>query len=365
MITPDAEAFPEVFLVGHRYSHHAGHSGYDGFARYVGRRLRPPVGFRFLRFPRFPLLGWRIDQALGAILRRRCYSVGLLLTEVAAAKHMLFHPGALYHVLYGDTDLWLLGTVRRGLRVRVVATFHEPIEALEWLRIDASLIRRLDAIIIVSESQRPYFVDKIDPNRIFLVPHGVDTEFFRPDSASTQDGFLTVGGHLRDFETLSVAIEIVRGARPDVRFIAVGTKHGHEGRPFDHPQVEFLEGVDDADLLRLYRCARAAVFSFKQSTANNSILEGMAAGLPIVCTDVGGVREYVGDAGILCRPRDPNALGQAMLDILEQPIAARAMGRRARQRALAFEFSSVAERHRAVYRAVARGLRMDLSTTIP
>jgi glycosyltransferase involved in cell wall biosynthesis len=345
----------EVFLVGRRYAHHATHSGYEGFSRYLGRQLAPPVAFRSLYFRWFPLLGWRIDQTIAKIMRRRCYSLALLLTELGAAKHLTTHRNAVYHVLYGDTGLTVLGRIGRLLRVPVVATFHEPIVAIEWLRIDRALLRTLDAVVLVSESQRAYFAGKIDNARIHVVPHGVDTEFFCPDAEPVEPQVVTVGSHFRDFETLSAAIDLVLKARPEVRFIAVGARNDHESGAFQHPRVQFVDGIDDEGLLDLYRRSQAAVFSFKESTANNSVLEAMATGVPVLCTAVGGTREYLGDAGLLCPPREPTALAESLLRVLGDRALARALGARARERASEFDYRRVADLHRAVYARVIQG----------
>ena len=58
-----------VFLVGNRYGHHARHSGYEGFQRYLGNPLKPPLGFRFLKVKNFPMLGWRIDWTFQGCLK--------------------------------------------------------------------------------------------------------------------------------------------------------------------------------------------------------------------------------------------------------------------------------------------------------
>src|SRR5262245_37544345 len=143
-----------VFLVGPRYRHHAGHSGYEGFARYCGRWLRAPVKTRFLaerlgKYPRVRDFAHRIDLLMAKLSGRPLYTAGILLIEMGAALHMLGHRRSLYHVLYGDTDFWLLGYVSRLTGNRLVASFHEPEPGLEWLAID-KVARRLDAVIVVA-----------------------------------------------------------------------------------------------------------------------------------------------------------------------------------------------------------------------
>ena len=123
---------------------------------------------------------------------------------------MAFHRRSLYHALYGDTDVWLLGYFRRLTGTRLVATFHEPLPQLEWFQVDR-IVRNLDAAILVSESQRPYFEKLLPSERIFVHPHGVDTNFFKPaENATAEPVCITVGAHLRYFETLSAVMTLVR-----------------------------------------------------------------------------------------------------------------------------------------------------------
>jgi glycosyltransferase involved in cell wall biosynthesis len=346
----------EVYLVGPRYKHYAAHSGYESISRYCGMQLKSPVKYRFLsgRLGKYRLigdLGWRIDEAVTALARRRLYSLGILLIEAAAGLHMLTHRKSLYHVFYGETDVWLLRYVKRLTGNRLVATFHDPRSRLEWLGADKTA-RDLDAVILVSESQREYFAEFLSPERIFVVPHGVDTDFFQPsDKLSNEPVCVTVGNTLRDFETLKSAIDLILESDPGVRFIAVGAlRPGGNKSVLRSERVEFLDNLNDEELLGVYQNSRTAIFSFQNATANNAVLEAMACGLPIVATDVGGVREYVGnEASILCKPQNAKALADGVLRILNDSSLATRMSQKSRARALQFDYRVVAKHMRKVY----------------
>ena len=83
-----------------------------------------------------------------------------------------------------------------------------------------------------------------------------------------------------------------------------------------------------------------------------SIMEAMAAGLPVVATEVGGVPELVvdGRTGLLVPPKDPDALAEAILECIREKGRAEEMGRRGRERVRApFPLSRMIREHEALY----------------
>ena len=80
----------------------------------------------------------------------------------------------------------------------------------------------------------------------------------------------------------------------------------------------------------------------------------MAMEKPVVATDVGGLRELVSDCGVLVPAKDPRALAEAMLAVMERPAEERAaMGHAARARILEyFSMDAKADEWDALYRSV-------------
>ena len=102
-----------------------------------------------------------------------------------------------------------------------------------------------------------------------------------------------------------------------------------------------------------FRRRTSPSFSFEDATANNALLEAMSSGLPIVATDVGGIREYVGeDAGILCPRKDPRALADGILTLLDDAVTREKMANASRSKALLLDFRVVADRMREIYTRV-------------
>jgi glycosyltransferase involved in cell wall biosynthesis len=266
---------------------------------------------------------------------------------------MLLRKNCLFHMLYADSDLWLLRRANKLTGNRLVASFHQPASDLRALNVVDRVTKHLDAVILVSEAQRAYFEEFLPPERIFVVHHGVDTDFFRP-AAEADDApiCITVGSHLRDFETLRQAIQLIWAANPRMRFIAVGTRSDKKSYfpELNDNRITFLERISDDELLRVYQTAKVALFAFKDATANNAMLEAMACGLPIVATDIGGIGEYITDgSGLLCPPQDAQALASATLRLLGETDLHQTMSEASRKRALRLDFRIVAANMSEIY----------------
>ena len=117
---------------------------------------------------------------------------------------------------------------------------------------------------------------------------------------------------------------------------------------FDH--VHF-HGMRE-DVPKLLDSANLFVLSSVSEGISLTLLEAMAAGLPIVATDVGGNREVVEDGltGCLVPSRDPQALAAAILRLCSNREEAREMGKRGRQRAAQyFSIDSMVKAYEELY----------------
>jgi glycosyltransferase involved in cell wall biosynthesis len=121
-------------------------------------------------------------------------------------------------------------------------------------------------------------------------------------------------------------------------------------------RVRWLGLRDDApDLLA---ASDLGILASHEEGFSNSVLEGMAAGLAMIVTDVGGNAEAVqhGISGWVVPPRDPEALGAAILTLAHAPGSRRRLGEAARARvAEAFTLEACVARYRCFYALVAGG----------
>ena len=203
------------------------------------------------------------------------------------------------------------------------------------------------------------------------VPKGVDTDRFRPDGADLRASLGLAGkrvalvvSRMVPIKNVALAIDAMGGAAPDcphLVLVIVGdgplratlearvTSLGLGGR------VIFAGRVDHNRVPEWYRSADLLVLPSAFDNSPNVVLEAMATGLPVVATDVGGLREYVapGVNGDLVPPRDPRALASAMVRYARDTDLARRCGRRNRDDAVSrYSWAESARVLRGVYERV-------------
>lgn len=343
---------PEAVLVSLRLGGHAGASGYDRLQEYLDCRL--------IRSPeRWSLVQRIVTRALRSVTKRsgsQWYHRSSLISEISAARSWMRDERQVFHFLYGENSYRYLGLMKSiAPGNRIICTYHTP--AIKFLQIvkNRRHVERLDAIIVMSTVQADFFSGIVGRERVFFVPHGVDVDYFSPaEKRSKQEDFFTcvfVGSHLRDVATLAEAARIL-STKPEVRFVVVT-------RPENHAiftglgNVEIRSGISDEQLLDLYRKSDILVLPLLDATANNSLLEAMACGLPILTTDLRGVRDYVSkDCALLVPLKDARRLADAIVDLRGDEAARLRMAQASRGRALDLSWRNVAEQTVKIYRAV-------------
>ncbi len=349
---PADRLLQQVRYVPRRIDHHAGHSGYD--------ILFPHMGLKQARSPALAWIGGHLPKALAWRLwnmrPQGTNQVGLS-AELGAARWARGGKHRLCHFIYGE-DTFFYTPLWRSAHNIMLATFHfEPARLLQ--RVSPSAVKALDAVVVVGSNQRDYFERLLPADRIFVVPHHVDTDFFSPPTAPRPDAppvvrAIFVGLGNRDFDTLSGLIERTSTNRIPIQFDLVLPSPSVYERFSRHPNTRCHAGLSDQQLLELYRGADIGVMPVIDCTANNGLLEMMATGLAVVVTDIGAVRDYVNHAGaLLVPPNDPEVFANALQQLAADGLSRRRFGLANRQRAEAeFSLAISGARMRAVYEAV-------------
>jgi len=246
----------------------------------------------------------------------------------------------------------------------------------------------VDHMTIISEAAADRFVnERIVPRELLTcVPNGVDTERFRQVAPETREALRSsIGVHDR-FVWLAVGrFEIAKDypnmlhafaqvCQRDSNAVLLLVGHGSLQQETESlaqslglgDRIRFL-GVR-SDVPEIMAAADGYVMSSAWEGMPIALLEAAAAGLPIVATRVGGNHEVVrdGESGFLVPHRDAEALGQAMLRLMEQtPERRRDMGERGREHVrVHYGLGRVVERWQDLYRQVSVRKGLNLAPTL-
>lgn len=283
-----------------------------------------------------------------------------LMPEILAIPFNATGSGRLCHFIYGE-DTFFYTPWWRKPNNKLMATYHYPPNRL-LTRVNPAVVAHLDAVVVVSTSQKPYFEQLLDSDHVHFIPHHVDAEFFSPSTqnefAQGADRVVVVGGILRDHGLLEQVIERCQSDLDrQVHFDLVIPKTEHE-RFTRFSNCTVHSGISDEALRQLYRNARLGFMPLLDCTANNAILEMMACGTPLVTSDVGGIRDYLDEKGaVFYDLKDPlPRVIESIYSLLDDPESAVKKGAWNRFRVeREFAIPVIAERFDALYRLVAEG----------
>jgi glycosyltransferase involved in cell wall biosynthesis len=184
----------------------------------------------------------------------------------------------------------------------------------------------------------------VRPERLVVIPNGLDTARFTPLARSADHGRLRVFGTVANLRPEKGLADLVRAAAflrdryPDLRVVIWGegplrpnlealvTSLGLDGL------VQFPGHAHRAEEALL--AMDAFVLPSLSESCSNSLMEAMAVGLPVIASNAGGNPELVvdGGSGVLVPPGEPARLAQAMARLMDNPAAAAALGAHAAQR---------------------------------
>lgn len=255
-----------------------------------------------------------------------------------------------------------------------VATFHaysgwSP--AYEFgRRMLQRFARRLHGRIAVSAAAR-HFIGRYFPGDYKVIPNGVDLRQYRDVApfARWRDGvpnilFLGRFESRKGLMHLLRAYRIVRREGHACRLLVVGSgpQEGEAKRYIATRRlsgVELLGRVSDHDKARAFATADIFVSpATGQESFGIVLLEAMASGVPIVCSDIHGYKGVVrrDEQALLVPPKDSDALAEAIIVLLRDPARRAAMGESGRQRAIQFGWEAITAKVDDYYGFVIRRL---------
>jgi len=231
---------------------------------------------------------------------------------------------------------------------------------------------RATRIITCSEHTKSDLVRHygVPPDRVVVMPYGVDDRFFRIDRRDAQESvrtryqglekFILFVGALQPRKNVIRLIEAFHWLRASSdlshKLVIVGKKkylyeqirstvreRGLED------EIVFSGHVSEDDLLSFYGAADLLVFPSLFEGFGLPPLEAMACGTPVVCSHVTSLPEVVGDAALLVDPHDTQGIGRAMLQVLTDANLRRQLIAKGLEQSRLFRWENTARRTLEVY----------------
>lgn len=328
--------------------------------------------------PQRTWLDARTNPALDGNLPQRAYwQTRTLAREAAGVVEVLLVPGGTYRGAFRPFVAMfrnMLPFADRERRRYGLSAMRAKLELLQYTQL--STFRRADGVIVLTEHARDVLsgLTNIPRQRIAVIPHGVDPTLLRPPRPQHPLEAFSVE---RPFRLLYVskvdlykhqwmvaeAVAVLRSEGLPIQLRLVGPAYGPAARRLaatldvlDPPRthVRYEAGVDRQDLPDLYASADAFVFASTCENLPNILIEAMATGLPIACSNRRPMPDVLGPVAFYFDPESRESTVTALRALVTDPKARERAAEAAYFRALRFSWERCARETLAFVRQMAR-----------
>jgi phosphatidyl-myo-inositol alpha-mannosyltransferase len=263
-------------------------------------------------------------------------------------------------------------------RVPVVATAHAYLDRSRAMELAAPVLRRVwsrvSIGVAVSHAAATFLRRALPEVALEIVPNGVDVGAFADAEprADLLPGRRIAWAHRLDpqkgFFVAVAAFAKVLAEVPDAVLLVAGDGRDREAlrllTPSARERVHMFGPVANDRLPAIHAgCDVFVAPAVAQESFGVSLVEAMAAGLPVVASDIPGYREVLTDGveGLLVPPREPEAVAAGLVRILRDPQLAARLGGAGRERARTFDWPTVVDRLEELYGRAIEGAGYDRS----
>lgn len=293
----------QFIFIRETYPHMGLHSGYDLLFKNIERIIGNQYSIWFSKKKDSYIIDKLLNKISFKYIKTKTpfYSKFGLRSEIKAIAKCFFKKKqiSIIHISNIEDCYGLL--TNKGIKslirpVKIIGTTHQP---ASWWRLNCrpNIVSNLDALIVLSEVEKNFFEPYL-PNKVFVIPHGVDHFFFTPDPSKKKEFRCIFSGQwLRDMDMLFDLIEKAISIRPNLKFDIIYPSNVRDNprifRIARYKQVHWYSNVTDLELRDLYQKASILIMPLLDCTANNALLEAMSSGLPVITNNIAALKTYL------------------------------------------------------------------------
>ncbi|UCD34330.1 MAG: glycosyltransferase [Nitrospiraceae bacterium] len=230
------------------------------------------------------------------------------------------------------------------------------------------LAYRTDRLVAVSGAVAQDITahDRVHANKITVIRNGIDLSLFnvplskrecRKMLGLPEEGIIVgATGRLSKEKNHMLLIEAVKRLPQDVKGVLVGDgplrkdlERAGAGKFYFLGQLEYNLIPVSLKALDIY------CFPSLWEGMPSALAEAMAAGLPVIASDISSHRELLGDAGMYVPSGDTDALTGALKRLIDDPPAGDSLGRKAKERAQMFSIENTVRAYEGLFEGIIRG----------
>jgi glycosyltransferase involved in cell wall biosynthesis len=346
-------------------------AGVKNYLYYWITHLRRQAGRDTIRtFPHLPRLGALDHEASIAGRMRTVWGLGTLALsnytplpalDWATRGADVFHATVLARnpprhcrltATIHDMTAWTMPELHPASNKRAEASF-------------ADLARRADRLIAVSQCTKDDAVRvlNLDPEKITVIHSGVADAFFDPPRVDLREKYglpkpyVLYIGTIEPRKNLDTLVDAYEALPPDIReshdlVIAGPMGWASEATRAKVSRARRLGYIPESDLAPLTAAATVFAYPSLYEGFGFPVVQAMAAGVPVITSNVSSLPEVAGDAAVLVDPRSVAELRDALLRVLTSQTLQTDLATRGRERAANFRWSTCAAKSLAFFHAL-------------
>jgi glycosyltransferase involved in cell wall biosynthesis len=311
----------------------------------------------------FPLLGdvgslhhersvlniWQTLPRIALLHASNLFGVGLI--DAAVGRADVFHASNQVHTL---PDRPKLTATIYDLTVKRMPELHTPGNIKAENGFYDRVLKRADGLIAISESAKSDAVQLLGlrDDHIAVIYPGIDERFFAAAPLKRPKPYVLFVGTIEPRKNLDILLdawlELPLDTRQTHDLVISGPVGWAAQRTVDRLGsgilgVEYVGYSPEADLPSLVSGASVFVYPSLYEGFGFPPAQAMAAGVPVITSNLSSLPEVVGDAGILVDPKDSFALRDEMQHLLTSPSTRETLGKKGKERAGKFAWKNSAK----------------------